>query len=219
MAIKVIVLGAGGNCRDIVDAMLEVNASAASAVYEPVGYLDDDAAKAGALLGGVPVLGPLSAASQYPDCQFVNGINGTALMPAKAGILEKTGIPIERFATVVHPRASVSKMAKVGEGSVIFQNVSICSNVTIGRHVAILPNSVVAHDCAISDGVYITANVSLAGYVAVGKAAYLGTSCSVMCRKEIGAEAIVGMGAVVLENVPARAIVAGVPAKIISHRS
>ena len=91
--------------------MNDVNRHAGRMIYEPVGYLDDDPAKLGKELGGVKVLGPLTSAGDFGDCWFVNGLNGTTLMRRKRALIEATGIPRERFATIVHPSASVSQMA------------------------------------------------------------------------------------------------------------
>jgi len=210
---RVIVLGAGGNCRDIVDTMLDINLQAGRTLFEPVGYLDDAPGKKGARLGGFPVLGPLDHAADYADCHFVYGINGTLFMARKRAILEGTGIPRERFVTLVHPSAAVSTMARVGAGVVILQNVSVCSEARIGDHVMILPNTAVCHDAEVGDLSYLTAGVILTGYVRLEEAVYMGAGASVRCRATIGARAIVGMGSVVLEDVPPESVVAGVPAR------
>jgi sugar O-acyltransferase (sialic acid O-acetyltransferase NeuD family) len=218
MSKRILILGAGGNCRDILDTLLEINRASGRTLYEPLGYLDDDPAKRGRSLGGAKVLGPLSLASQFTDCRFVNGINGIELMPRKAEILASTGVSPESFETVIHPSAAVSAMARIGRGCVIFQHVSVCSDVRIGDHVGILPNSVVAHDGSIGDHCYLAPSVSLSGYVRLGRAVYLGNNCSLMQRLSIGDEAVVGMGSVVLHDVPARAVVAGVPSRLIRMR-
>ena len=176
MSKRIVILGAGGNSRDIVDLLLDINDASGELKYDPLGYLDDDPEKLGTELGGYAILGPLSRAIEFADCHFINSINGTKLMSQKPAIIAGTRIPLDRFETVVHPTASVSRMARLGCGSVVFQNVSICSNARVGNHVTILPNTVVAHDCVVEDECYLTPSVSLSGYVHVARAAYLGNN-------------------------------------------
>jgi len=74
-------------------------------------------------------------------------------------------------------------------------------------------------DCIIGYGATILAHEFLAdeyrtGKVRIGRKAVVGANATVLCGVEIGDHAVVGAGAVVADNVPAKAFAAGVPAKV-----
>ena len=211
----VIVLGAGGNCRDVIDAMLDVNDHADSPVFEPLGYLDDDPDKWGTILGGYPVLGPLSSVDDWPHAQFIDGLNGVSLTSRKASILAGLGLPRERFATVVHPSSTLSRMSSIGAGTVLLPGVTVSSNATIGDHVLVLPGTVISHDDVVGDYCYLAPGVILAGYVTLGASVYVGARAAVSHRVSIGAGAVVGIGSVVLRDVAPGTTVVGAPARVL----
>ena len=66
----VVILGTGGNCVDIFDAIHAINATAGAARLRCIGFLDDDAAKHGTSILGVPVLGD-APIGHIPDNQPV----------------------------------------------------------------------------------------------------------------------------------------------------
>ena len=213
----VIILGTGGNSRDILDTIHDVNDRAATPVYACRGFLDDAAARWGTRIHGVPVLGPLTSAPEHPDCAFVNGIGAPTNFWQKAEIIAKTGAAPEHFLTLIHPSASVSRTATLGRGVVIFQQVVITTHVTIGHHVIILPHSVVSHDAVIGDYTCLAGGVCLSGEVQVGASCYLGTNSSVIGRATIGAGCLIGMGSCVLRSVPPNSVVVGNPARFLRH--
>ena len=132
---SIIILGTGGNCIDILDAINETNLRSREIVYKCAGFLDDDENLRGKKICGAPVLGALDAAENYNDCFFVNGIGSSSNFWKKPDIIAKTKIALERFETIVHPTASVSKMSKIGCGAVVLQNATIAANVVLGNHV------------------------------------------------------------------------------------
>ena len=215
MGRKIIILGAGGNCLDILDTLNDINKSRQDTVYECVGFLDDDERTWGRERYGVRVLGPLQSASQYPDCLFINGIGSPNDFWRKCEIILRTGVPVHRFETIVHPTASVSRMSKLGYGTVIFQHVTITSNVRIGNHVIILPNTVVSHDDVIGDYTCIAGGVCISGAVVIGQSCYLGTNSTIAVGVKVGDHCLIGMGSVVLRDVPENSVVVGNPGRFL----
>ncbi len=211
---KIIILGTAGNCIDIFDTIQDINQYHQKEIYRCVGFLDDCEALWNKEIQGVKVLGPLEAASEYKDCFFINGIGSPKTFLKKKEIVERTKINRDQFENIIHPTASVSRLSSLGQGVVIFQHVTITSNVTIGDHVIVLPNSIISHDSEIGDYTCIAGGVCVSGNVKVGTMCYLGTNSSIINDVAIGDYCLVGMGSVVLENVPKNSVVYGCPAKV-----
>ena len=211
----IIILGTGGNCIDILDTINEINLASRQSIYECVGFLDDERDNWGKEFFGVKVLGPLETANDHQESCFVNGIGSPFNFWRKNEILARAGIPDDRFETIVHPTASVSKMAKLGFDTVILQQVTIGSNVSIGNHVIVLPNTVISHDSSVGDFTCIAGSVCISGGTKIGKSCYLGTNSSIIGNITIGDKCLVGMGSVVLGDVEANSAVVGSPASFL----
>jgi len=210
---KLVILGASRTSADILDLVDAINRTPGRQSYECVGVLDDKAALWGTTIAGTPVLGSLASARDHRDVWFVNSIGSPANFWRKDEIIASAGIRLERFATLVHPAASVSRTAEIGPGTVVFQNATIGSNTRLGKHVLVYPNVLLSHDCLIGDYTCITGCVSIAGAAHVGRLCFLGMSCAIRERVEIGDVSLVGLGSVVLRDVSPNSVVFGNPAR------
>lgn len=217
MVSRVIIVGTGGNCLDILDTLIDINDARHAQVYECMGFLDDDESKWNKGICGVRVLGPLVTASQYTDCAFIFGIGSASNFWKRRDILAKMGLPPERFETIIHPTASVSRTAHVGRGVVIFQNATITFNAHLGDYVYVLPNNIISHDAFIGDYTCLAGGVCVSGGVRVGQSCYLGTNSAIKENIRIGNGSLIGMGSVVLSNVPENSVVVGNPARLVRH--
>jgi sugar O-acyltransferase (sialic acid O-acetyltransferase NeuD family) len=216
---NIVILGTGGNCVDILETILDINDAATRPLYQCIGFLDDDPARHGESLHGVPVIGGLKQAGSIADALFVNGIGSPRNYWRKPEIIASTGLADDRFVSIVHPSARVSRFASVGVGTVILQNSVINSNARIGRHVVILPLSVVIHDCVIGDYATIAGGVCVSARARIGRASYLGSNSSIIGDVSVGERCLVGMGSVVLKDVADGAVVAGSPARVLRRQS
>ncbi len=212
---KIVILGTGGTSLDILDTIADL--ADRGEKLKCVGFLDDNEKIWGKKIHGVQVLGPLKKASSLRDIYFINGIGSPSNFLKKEKIITGLGIPAERFLTVVHPTAAVSKMARIGRGVAIFQNVTVTANAKIGDHVVILPNSIVSHDAQIGDYTCITGGVCISSRVKIGHSCYLGTNSAIREGVKIGDLCLIGMGSVVLKDVPEKSVVVGNPARLLRH--
>ncbi|MFB3817501.1 MAG: acetyltransferase [Candidatus Methylomirabilales bacterium] len=215
--VRVVILGTGGTSVDILDMLDDLRQSAGGPRYECIGFLDDDPGRQDLRIHGRPVLGPLTLAARLEGCVFVNGIGAPTNFWNKPAIIQGTGVPADRFATLVHPSASISRTARLGPGSVVLHHAVVNNGATIGSHVVILPNAVISHDCRIGDYTCVAGGVCVSGRVVVGRNCYLGSNCTIIGDVEIGERSLVGMGSVVLHSVRPNSVVAGNPARFLRH--
>ena len=217
MAKDIIIIGAIGNCIDILDTINELNASSSEPVYNCLGLIDDDEKKWGTTIMGKEVLGGINMASEFEDCFFINGIGSPKSFHKKKSIIGKTRLPSDRFETIIHPTASISPTSRLGKGVIVFQNVTITTNVTINNHVCILPNSIISHDSVIGTYSSVAGGAIICGNVTIGDSCYIGAGSSIREGLNIGEKSLVAIGSVVVKNVPKSMVVAGNPAKLIKQ--
>jgi sugar O-acyltransferase (sialic acid O-acetyltransferase NeuD family) len=206
-----LLVGAGGLARETL-AAVRADRSAAPA-WRPLGMLDDDPARHGSEVDGLPVLGPIGAAHDHPDAAVVL-CTGSARNPAsRLRIAHRLGLPDDRYGTVVHPAASLAAGTELGPGCILLAGCVVTAPQAVGRHVVAMPQVLLTHDDAVGDYVTMAGRVALAGAVRVGEGAYLGAGALVREGLTIGAWSVVGMGAVVLADVPAGEVWVGSPAR------
>lgn len=208
---SLIILGASGNCLDILDAVLD--GAECDLAVDCLGFLDDNPALQHSTVQSFPVLGPLKCASNYPLAFFVNGIGNYRCYRQKEAVIRSCGLGDSRFLSVISPMAHLARSANIGAGSVILAHSAVAARVQMGKHVMVLQHAIINHDCRVEDFATIAAGVNIAGGCIVGKGAYIGSSASIRDGIHIGDYALVGMGAVVTKNVSPYAIVFGNPAR------
>jgi sugar O-acyltransferase (sialic acid O-acetyltransferase NeuD family) len=200
---ELVVLGASGNAADAFE-MLEAS-------HEVIAFIDD-AAQPGRTFHGLPVL-PRAGLARFPAAQVLCLIGSERTFRQRAEIIAGFGIAPERFATIVHPRASVSADAVLGRGVAVLAGVVIPSNARIGDHVLILPNTVVHHDAVVGECAIIGSNVVVAGGVEIGASAFVGSGATIKNGVAVGAASLIGMAANVVRSCPPGSVLVGNPAR------
>jgi len=177
-----------------------------------LGFIDDTPEKQGRPVHGHAVHGR-SAFAKWPKAQVLAVPGSPLSFRGRRALIDGLGLPLERFAQVIHPSARISPMATIGRNVLIMAGVVITSNAVIGDHVCILPNTVVHHDARIGSWSLIGSNVTVAGGTVVGENCYIGSGTSLINGITLGDGVLVGLGSTVIRSIEAGHRVAGNPAR------
>ena len=210
---RVIVWGAGGHGKVIVDALL------ASKTCSLVGILDDDETKAGTTVLGVLVSyspGSLKTFRQTLDFDRVAiGIGDNYVRDRKFQQVKACGL---ESMNVIHPSAHISRFVELGVGITILAGAVINPGTVIEDNVCVNTAASVDHDNYLETSCHIFPHATLTGGVRVGKFAYVGSGAVITPNLVVNNYSQVGAGAVVLQDVAEGIVVAGVPATEIAKQ-
>lgn len=208
---SLLLIGSGGFARETAEAVRAAND--AGATWNLLGFLDDDPARHGTTVVGLPVLGSIEEVQDYPDVKCVLCTGRADNYVSRRRIAERIQLDDERYATVIHPAANVGSTCSVGAGSVLLAHVALTADVVVGRHVAVMPQVVLTHDSRVEDWATLGSGVRVGGGCRIAQGAYVGAAAVLREGLTVGERAMVGMGAVVTHDVPAERLWYGAPAK------
>ncbi len=205
---RVLVYGAGGHGRVVLDAALE------RPDLHVVGVLDDDPALQGKSVLGVGVLGgaAILVQQEFQGCRVVVAVGNAEARASVVARVEAAGL---QFFSIVHPTAFVARETSVGDGAMVLPMAVVHTGASIGAHAIVNTGAIVEHDCRIGDYAHVAPGVRLGGGVVVGRAALVGIGASVLPGVRVGECAVVGAGAAVITDVQAGVVVGGNPARVL----
>ena len=201
-------LGASGHGMVVADAALEAG-------WGSVAFFDDAWPRLSSN-GNWPVLGDTRSLLAHLDDfdGVLVSIGGCDTRWRKHQELKAAGA---RLVAVIHPRASVSRFARLSVGTVAMAGSVIQTDAKIGEACIVNTGATVDHDCVLAHGVHVSPGASVAGDVHIGPCSWIGTGAVVRQGTRIGASAVVGAGAVVLLPIPDSTTVVGNPARAMAR--
>jgi len=193
-------------------------------VHDGVVIGDGVTVQDGVILGKPAVLAPTSATAGSAAGALV--IEAGAAICAQAIVFAGAHIGA---GAIIGDQTYVRERATIGAGSVVGRGSAIDNDVTIGRRVRIQTNVYVTAFSVVEDDVFLgpcamttnddtmnrnTPDDELRG-ATLRRACRIGGGAVLVPGVEVGEEAFVAAGAVVTANVPPRAVVMGVPARVV----
>jgi len=183
-----------------------------------IGYLDDTPEYQNTVKRGLPILGPISDLKILKNKYKVNSVycsigeNVARLYFLKEA--RKFGLQTPNF---IHPTAIISPDVDIKGTFYIMPGSVIQPYAQIGDGCMFSMNVAIAHHTIIDDGCFASSSSTIGAKMSLQKYAWVGIGATVMTGvKILGENCLIGAGAVVISDVSANAVVAGVPAKRIN---
>lgn len=188
---------------------------AESCGYGVVGFLDDDAAKWGTDLDGLPVSGPISSALDDAAADLAVAVaigNNTARLAwLLAAQLRGREIPC-----LLSPWAIVSPSAQIGDAVYLHPGSHVWTQARIGLGSILSPHATVAHHTVLGQACFVSTGANVGASINVGEGALFGIGSTTSTGvRLVGAHTLVGAGAVIIRDTTDFGVYVGSPGRLI----
>jgi len=202
-----IIVGAGGFGREVLSWFDD-----SLSTMENFFFLDDH--ETTIRLGDlrIPCLGKIN------DFRYKNGdsVYLTISNPKfKKSVVERMLINGTTFDHFIHHSSIVSRGATLGKGIIICPYSIVSDGVNLGDYCTVNLSCSIGHDVTIGSFTTLSSHVDITGNCSVGDRNFFGSGSRVLPGKQIGSDATVGAGAVVIRNISNHQTFYAPPAKLL----
>lgn len=212
MTRPVIIIGAGGHARVVLDSLRVTS-------IRVLGLTDDDKALWGTSIGHVPVLGSDEVLSAYSpgDVLLANGIGGASCLNTRHSIFVRYKARGYDFATIVHVASCIAEGVVLGEGVQVMAGAVVQPCTSIETNTIINTGASIDHDCSVGAHSHVGPGAVVCGGVTLGQSTLIGAGATIIPGVSIGDHCLVAAGSTVIDSIAAHARVSGTPAREMSR--
>lgn len=211
---KLGIYGTGGSGREVFD-MIDMNSSLREC-WDEIIFIDDTKQEGIFMQCRMMPLDNLCRNIEKDDIKVVIAVGEPTVRKLLYDRVVEKGL---HLATIIHPLAQVSGSAKIGNGVVIQEHVTISSEACLDDNVYINGKTIIGHDVHVGRHCQISSLSIVAGNTQIGEETYIGVSAAVRDHIIVGHNVIISMGAVVVKDVRDNKVVMGNPAREIAENS
>lgn len=205
---NIVIVGASGFAREIKWVVDRINA--VEPYWSFLGYIDN-------CISNERVIGNDEYLLQFPnELSVAIAIADTEQRRRLANMYQQNS-RLE-FPNLIDPSVIMSTGISIGKGNLICAGSVLTVGIEVGDFCIINLNCTVGHEAALESFVTVNPSVNISGKVHLAECVNVGTGSQILQGQCIGANTVVGAGAVITKDVPNDCTVAGVPAKIIKDR-
>jgi sugar O-acyltransferase (sialic acid O-acetyltransferase NeuD family) len=215
---RYLVIGAAGHGQEVAWSLREELRALGEDDCE-IAFLDDAVPPGDVACGIGTVLGGVELALREAARANTRLVMGVGLPRTKAAIVERLRVPEHVWTPVVHPSAIIGPNVTMGGGSYVGPGAVLTVNVHLGRFVTVNTHCLVAHGGTLGDFATLHPDVHLSGEVSIGRGCELGAGAVVIPGLTVGPWAVLGAGAVAVDDACGERTHVGVPARELGARA
>lgn len=206
---KIILLGGGGHCKSVIDAIRSLN------LYDIYGIIDIEK-NIGQTICGINIIDCDKNLNKYRDMGIkkafitIGSVGNSELRVKLYNLAFNIGF---EFPIIADKTAIISESVHIGKGTFIGKGAIINADSSIGENCIVNTGSIIEHDCTIGDFVHISPGATVCGGVVIGNNTHIGANSTVLQYRKIGNDSIIGAGSIVTKDVKSNITAYGNPCR------
>ncbi|HND85077.1 MAG TPA: acetyltransferase [Pseudobdellovibrionaceae bacterium] len=168
---NIYLIGGGGHCRSCIDVIEQEGRYQIKGIFDALYPQNKD-------VFGFPIIGKDEDIEKYvsPDNYFLITIGQIKNSEVRVKFFELLKGLEAQFATVISPRAYVSKHSRIGEGTIVMHGALVNANSVVERNCIINTNALIEHDVFVGDHCHIATAAVINGHCTVNDRSFVGSN-------------------------------------------